>query len=573
MNGVTEERTLQAHEQLLLDVIRKQAGTLQKAVTEGTMNSIEAGGTATYIRLWEEPVKGAPNKAFLTIEDNGVGIQTQKEIEAHFETFGTPHEESEGKTLAKFRMGRGQMFAFGVNRWRTSQFQMDVDVNNKGLTYSLTKELEEQSGCKIHIELYDNPVGTWECKSVDAFREKVQEQIRFVKMPVYFNDKQVSIDPDTLQWDYEDNDGYYLFNDNSTLKIYNLGVFVKAIAISHAGVGGIVISKNQFDVIFARNDIQSTCEVWKRIQQIIQDNKIKKASKPGAVLGIGQRWSLLRDFRDGVESFSTLSGRRFLRTSQGKWLTWKMFVKDCLSWTFAEEGERIADKAMERGTTLCFSMRMVREMNYDGPLGEFFDWLLVEQLRIDPSKHDYEQNIYNYNRSIVQRDLRLKRSSYIPYEDITKTIIEDYRILPQAKFSKVEKRIINILIHLGCWDNRKISVGVGTVVDAWTDGATYIVLDRNLLKRLNLSSKADVLYLFSVLAHELAHDENTAGTHIHGPYFYEKYYEITHKKRAWKNPLYHAFNFYNMMVKAKIEEAKAKEEEKEQATMEKLGIK
>ena len=33
------------HEKLLVDVIKKQAGTLQKAILEGITNSIEAGAT------------------------------------------------------------------------------------------------------------------------------------------------------------------------------------------------------------------------------------------------------------------------------------------------------------------------------------------------------------------------------------------------------------------------------------------------------------------------------------------------------------------------------------------------
>jgi len=587
MNSVTEERTLQAHDKLLLDVIRKQAGTLQKAVTEGTMNAIEAGGSATHIKLWEEPqmgVENAPNKAFLTIKDDGCGIKTQEEIEAHFETFGTPHEESEGKTWAKFRMGRGQMFAFGVNRWRTSQFQMDVDVNVKGLTYSLTKKLEEVDGCDIHIELYENPVGGWECRSIDAFQEKVREQIRFVKMPVFFNDQQVSVDPDTLTWDYEDDDGYYLFNDNSTLKIYNLGVFVKSISISHAGVGGIVVSKNQLDVNFARNDIQSTCEVWKRIQQIVQNNKIKKAQKAHVALGVGQRWSLLRDLRDGVEKFNVLSGKRIFRTAQGKWFTWNMFAKDSRPWTFSEEGDMKADKAMESGTALCFSKRMVREMNYDGPLDKFFDWIMAEQLRENPSKERYDQNIYQWEKSGIQDTLKYKRSNYLIYDkydntsqmglrSLSEMFQEKYSTVPHAKLSKVEKRIVKILSYLDCWDGRRISIGVSTVALAWTDGMSYITFDRNWLKKLNLTSKADILHLFSVGAHEMAHEENTAGTHIHGPEYYERFYEITHKKRGYRNPLYHAFDFYDKMCSARIEEKKAQEDEKERATKEKLGLK
>ena len=44
MNNV-ETRKLVAHEKLLIDVIKRQAGSLKKAILEGTMNSVEAGAT------------------------------------------------------------------------------------------------------------------------------------------------------------------------------------------------------------------------------------------------------------------------------------------------------------------------------------------------------------------------------------------------------------------------------------------------------------------------------------------------------------------------------------------------
>ena len=67
----------------------------------------------------------------------------------------------------------------------------------------------------------------------------------------------------------------------------------------------------------------------------------------------------------------------------------------------------------------------------------------------------------------------------------------------------------------------------------------------------------------------MAHDDNKAGTHNHGPEFYEKYYEIT-KNDYWKNPLYYVYNFSESMKRQRIEENKIKEEEKEKKLKESL---
>ena len=65
-----ETRKLVAHEKLLIDVIKKQAGSLKKAILEGTMNSVEAGATEIDIKFRAERT----GPAFLSIYDDGIGI-------------------------------------------------------------------------------------------------------------------------------------------------------------------------------------------------------------------------------------------------------------------------------------------------------------------------------------------------------------------------------------------------------------------------------------------------------------------------------------------------------------------
>ena len=150
---MTATNNLKMNRKLFLDVIKRQAGTLEKAVLEGIMNSVEAGASQVNVKFNVDDNK----KAFLFINDDGRGIQTEEELIHHFETFGTPHEESENKIYAQFRMGRGQMFAFGhfgFNIWTTVSFKIEVDINNMGLKYNLYKKQPYVDGCNIAIKLY-----------------------------------------------------------------------------------------------------------------------------------------------------------------------------------------------------------------------------------------------------------------------------------------------------------------------------------------------------------------------------------------------------------------------------------
>ena len=189
----TEKRTLKMHPKLLLDVIGRQAGSLDKAMLEGGMNAQEAinalkmsGGVCkdeniymTYTKtdnptsevLEDGRKKGNLNrKIVITIEDMGKGITTKKEIEEFFETFGTPHDESEHKIYAQFRMGRGQMFNFGRNVWRTGTFELTVDILKNGLEWEFKENLPFVDGCHITIELYKKYVDSWPAHTVDCLK-------------------------------------------------------------------------------------------------------------------------------------------------------------------------------------------------------------------------------------------------------------------------------------------------------------------------------------------------------------------------------------------------------------------
>jgi len=74
------------------------------------------------------------------------------------------------------------------------------------------------------------------------------------------------------------------------------------------------------------------------------------------------------------------------------------------------------------------------------------------------------------------------------------------------------------------------------------------------------------------LAHEMAHDGNTAGSHVHGPEFKDRYYEITYEKTYYRNPLFHAFSFIKAMQQCRIDEKMLKEADANKARMDKLGI-
>lgn len=266
-----ELREFRMHKDMLWSVIQSQAGTFDKAILELMMNAVDAG--ATEVRMVFD------GKSF-SVQDDGKGFVSREEIKNFFETFGTPHNSGDA-TFGKFRMGRGQVMAFTRNRWRSGVFAMEVDIKEKGLRYDLVTLTENTAGCRIEGELYDPMSPSDTIRTVDG----LTAMCKYLPIPAYINGKRVSDDMAGIEWTLEDDDAYYLIKpEGRYLDVFNLGVLVRKYWGSQAnGVGGIVVSKKQLEVNFARNDILvSKCEVWKRITANLKQYSVKQEKKSPA---------------------------------------------------------------------------------------------------------------------------------------------------------------------------------------------------------------------------------------------------------------------------------------------------
>lgn len=530
-----ERRTLGMHPKLLMDTIKRQAGSLHKAVLEGCMNAVEAESPVVTIEFIQED-----NESLLQITDKGRGIIDRTEIEEYFETFGTPHTEAENVIWKQFRMGRGQLFAFGKNTWRTGPFKMVVDIKNWGLDYELVEGLPEADGCEITIELYDNPIGT-QYPSIENFKENIREQIRFFESTVLFNGEQVNTSPSTQSWDFEDDDAYYLFNCGTDFSWYNLGAFVMKESAWKRGMHGIGVSKKQLKVNFARNDVQHDCEVFNRMQVVIKQNVIKETKRrTRRTFTDYERRAMLTFLRDGEQGYEGVKMLALIPTAQGKRVTLDFVRKNKQQWTFAPSGDRLADKMMERGAALMIDEDILEQMGYTGKRAKFFTWLT-----------NIGNHSFNWKR--VEK-------LYTPYEKLSSGISDEYIVFPDNKLKTTERRILKVLQDSSSWSGRILCLGYSDRANAWTDGRTFICIDRNYLDGLRIGSPRSVNRLMMLGAHELAHDNDTRGTHVHGPEFYENMVNILESDDS---PTIYNCRFYDAMKRSRIQEKRDAENKKE----------
>lgn len=554
--SVLENRTLQMHPKLLLDVIKRQAGTLYKAFLEGSMNAVEAGASKvetgleeTSCTIQKDSVTGRGYTLF--INDDGRGIQSKDEVTRFFETFGQPHEASENCVWKQFRMGRGQLFAFGKNIWRTCTYQFTVDIKNWGLNWELVEGLPFVKGCQIRVELYDNPI---KYSTKNDFVLECAKQVKYFETEVYFDGKMINTPPSNLKWEYEDENCYANFDYSAILpiSIYNLGAFVMDKDSYVFGMGGIVVSKKRLDVNFARNDILESCPVYTKIKDTIRSHKkIRRKTFSRRTLSNLDRYDTLKDLLSGNEDYENIKNLRLVKTSQSKYLSLEEIRKSRLPWAFSESGSRRADTLIETHKAIVFDSELKTVLNYDGEDKNFLFWLSGEN-------EDFS-TLGMLHKSLDEVWGSKSSNQYvtIPWENLTPT---------ERNLCKTLEQCPGV--------NRKILIGFSDDASAWTDGSTYVCFDRNYLDELNWSWTKHTYRLFETLVHELSHDDNTAGTHSHGFEFLQRYFEIM---QSYDCPFSALPDFHERRGDLKKEERRNKERllhsKAEQKLKEKLGFK
>lgn len=509
-----ETRRFSMHPKLLLDVIQRQAGSLAKAIIEGVMNAADAGATRCAVSITDERVG---------IGDNGRGITERREVEEFFEVFGQPHSEKEGKKFGTFRMGRGQMFAFGANVWQTGPFEMRIDVQEKGLDYVLAPLSEPVSGCTIDIRLYSK----LKPSDIAETERAIRKWVKYAPIEVTVNGEVASVDPATEKWTHETDDAWIrLAGESGPLSIYNLGIHTMDMAGYQLGTGGTVVSKRQLKVNFARNDIQSDCPVWRRVKPLIdQKAREKIASTPDLTDSQRQRMCDLVAQGDPPPDAKKM---KLFTTSSGKHVSAEVLLRERYKYnnryTHCPRGDRRGDKVHQQKIAYVLSTESVTRFG-TSDLAKVM--VMANKLACGqgwyPSRHDDDG---------IQ---------VVPFESVAGSINTGHRILADADLNLVERLWIELanrsagtLIDFRNRQDyrakvRKIVAGESDVANGWTDGLSYVAINRKFLKALTLDNRG-LTDLGTLLAHELCHDGPDTGSHIHSLEFYEEFHDLVRLK-------------------------------------------
>ena len=526
------EKRLKPHDNLLYDVICRQAGTLSKSILEAVMNSIDAGATRIYIDLKPEAV---------VVKDDGKGFLSEQEIDEWFATFGTPHEVDEDDnstdaTYGRFRMGRGQLFAFGKNTWTTNNFVMDVDVRHQGLDFHVTEHKKLQhKGCIVCVDLYE----MLDASTMQATEREVIKFCKYVGVELFLNGEQINTPPTDCTWDHETDDGWVriisstetgrnVWRSGKGVDIYQQGVYVETIPEYDVGVGGVLVTKLPLKLNFARNQVmRSQCPRWRRMYKLLKDQGQKTIRKK-TVLSVAEISSVTSQILSGELKYGECSSLRLFQDVQQK--TWsanqiKTATSKKTKFTLTPAGKLIVSFAPVCDNRADKIMQLWRALVLDETLLE--QWEATPEEFVSVILKHFE---YNLGHNL----------EYRPIEDIELEDNTDYQILDDSALTPRELMVVKILRNMA-WSfwrpfmikneqrsTRQLRVGVSGYARAWTDGSTYIAINheeiKSRVKAMTITKFADLVRL---ILHEYCHDSPNMQGHAHDAHFYQLFHDVS----------------------------------------------
>lgn len=514
-----EKRTFTIHPQMIYHMIEAQAGTLAKALLEYIQNSIDAQATRVDITLTHQGFE---------VQDDGRGFAVIDEIAEFFETFGFPHSEDDHRIYGKFGMGRAQMWSFADTRWRTGTFEMFVDIKNRGLDYDLVKNREPVVGCHIAGTFYEPLLPS----DLDGTIRELTDLALYAQIPVLLNGRRINKDPAQEPWDVVTDDAYIKLKETGDLKVYNLGVLVRGYPTYQFGCGGTVVARKLLQVNFARNDVLvAKCPVWKRLRSYLQASNTERTVRK-ARLSDAEQENLCNQVKVGAIALDKAleADLKLITDTTGR--HWPLDKLNRLGWDVRlvvapEEGSQIAERIHQRKLAFVLSPKTLSRFGVE-TVQELVDLFRGLAERLPP------EGIYRNLASYFCSQVKVGR-----FEDFAKLLGNGSEVLKETELKPQEKWALRalskaqgyLLSSLGQTlpdrktRRRELRIGVSDTMHAWTDGQRYIVLNRELLKKVGQGVDGCAT-VAGVLVHEYLHDNDDTGSHLHDMEFYANFHDV-----------------------------------------------
>jgi hypothetical protein len=512
----TKHFTVDPH--IIIDLIFQQAGSVEKALLELVMNEIDAKASRIDIDI-------SSDLQHLTVSGNGNGFTSMEDIDKLFGCFGFNHNTAEEKQrqrdFGRFGLGRGQIFAFGRTQWQTNEFGMTVDLqafkeSAKGddLPYEVKRYPTPLfQGCKVDISLYKS----MSLYSRNQLERNLKDMIKYVKPQVFLNGQLMNEPMGSTVWSAQTDTLAFKVSSGaqSGLSVYNKGVFVRSYGHSQFGISGVLTSTSEaFDVNMARNDIQqATCALWQQIPELVKPFREKQQRRK--TLTDDDRLFIVQQILAGEAEYADFGQKKLFQLASGNYASFSELSKHAGGVVTMPpsipslKGESLHSRKM----ALVLSCDYVKRLGFNTPEA-LFD-ALRDALTIRGK--DYRAD---YRFRGIASDL--KNLTIQPFSVLEKALESNHEIVPESEQTPTEKiklralQALNLVAaELTQQKSRKLLLGISETANGWTDGMTYIAIEKDILRKLFNNGATSLGKVLPLLVHEYCHQEDSMSDHGH----------------------------------------------------------
>lgn len=564
------------------DIIRhfifSQAGTIDKAIAELVMNEVDAKATRIDI------VVSSENK--LTVSGNGVGFQSEAEVDELFSMFGFDHstekEVQRGRDFGKFGLGRAQIFAFGSCLWLSNQCEMVVDfkdgIKGQELPFLFKwHDVVQHAGCKVVVDLY-KPLISHEYISMER---TLRTMLKFVSTEIYFNGNLINTPYQKMEW--KSKSEHLAFqpssSDSASLNVYNKGVFVRSYGYSQFGIGGTVCSVSKtFELNVARNDIMvASCQLYEEMKDLLRPFSDKQRKK--IKLSQNEQQAMIAQYLQGEVTHEDFMKAKLFPAAKGSDRSFSAILSEFKGQICLVQNNYLltsADRELLQveGGVMLLQTSSLAAFNLRCPTTQL---LLAESYEKTPysdkdlaalTEQLYQVLAASARESILQDPSPWRRGqTYVEYaqnEFRPLTFVDPHALLVKVKkiarlstrdpskytpTQKVQVKVLQSLqdkISRACaWYYRrsgqcdlagnvmrKVRFGDSDAACAWTDSSTFIAYDNKYVSNCMDGGVDGMLRLSLTIVHELMHSnplESDPDEQAHSFEFYRNYEEALDK--------------------------------------------
>ena len=365
------------------------------------------------------------------------------------------------------------------------------------------------------------------------------------------NGERANKPPSQQKWTREDDFAYVKLKPDdqySGIEIYQQGVFVETIPAHVYGLSGTVVTKVPVKLNFARNQIIRSCPKWKKITKLLT-HESKKKSKKQINFKEHEKAAVVRQYLDSeinidvfhtIRVFTDVRGKDWsistLKRATGDSADYELTPDKRLQIAFAPLYDNMADKAMQSDQGIVFTTGCHSILGFDSQK-QLWDFMC----QCFDKKSGYGKKSKDvFHLTTVKEMMKGQDANYLIIKDPTPT--ENIVLDGLMTLACDMERAVGINHTRGYYSpQRIIRLGDSTCANGWTDGKTYVTIDRRFLNQHIPMSQYDAVALVQLYLHELCHNAPDTEGHGHDLDFYKKYHDEGRNIQFWASRLFDSY--------------------------------